>query len=257
MPKQDLIRLSQSHLNLLSVCPPMFQQVYLEGLNSLPEPEHQLRMQWGNRFHLLMQQRELSLPIESLLVNDAKLDLAFKELLKANPDLVTRDGEIWREAEHCRSISWNSFLLTVVYDLLILDEDRALILDWKTYRQPRHAKELMHNWQTRLYLYILAETSEYQPEQIQMVYWFVGSGKPQKVKFDYGQELHGQTQQDLASLLTNLKTWLNDYQQIQVNLPHRPNCQLSCPYYQRLFLNQETGDRDWSKLIDDIEEITI
>ena len=35
----------------------MFQQVYLDGLSSLPEPEHQARMRWGSRFHLLMQQK--------------------------------------------------------------------------------------------------------------------------------------------------------------------------------------------------------
>jgi len=54
MPQQDLIRLSQGHLNLLSICPPKFQQIYLDRLSSLPEPEHQDSMQWGSQFHLLI-----------------------------------------------------------------------------------------------------------------------------------------------------------------------------------------------------------
>ena len=114
-----------------------------------------------------------------MLTTDAELDLAFKELLKANPTLAQQNSD-WREAEHSRSLPCHNFLLTVIYDLLIFERDQALILDWKTYRKPRRAEELSHNWQTRLYLYVLAETSDYQPQQIQMIYWFVGSGKHTK-----------------------------------------------------------------------------
>ena len=258
MSQQDLIRLSQGHLNLLSTCPPRFQQVYLNGLNSLPEPEHQESMQWGSQFHLLMQQRELGLPISSLLTTNSELELAFKALIAANPYLQPQNSDIWREAEHSRSIKQDNFLLTVIYDLLIAKPDQAIILDWKTYRQPRSLKTLRNDWQTRLYLYVLAETSEYNPEEIQMIYWFVGSGKSQKIKFDYHQKLHAQTKQDLASLLVNLTTWMNNFQQMQTSLPHKLNCQLSCPHYQRLCSSQKDDScKDWNKLIDNIKEITI
>jgi ATP-dependent exoDNAse (exonuclease V) beta subunit len=59
-------------------------------------------------------------------------------------------------------------LLTVIYDLLIEAEDNAQILDWKTYPQPKEQNRLAKDWQTRLYLYVLAETSDYLPEQISM-----------------------------------------------------------------------------------------
>ena len=81
MPNQDLIRLSQSHLNILSICPSKsFQQVYVDCLGSLTAPERQDSMQWGSRFHLLMQQRELTLPIEPLLATDTELDRSLKSL---------------------------------------------------------------------------------------------------------------------------------------------------------------------------------
>ncbi len=254
-----LIRLSQGHLNLLECCPPKFQQVYLDGLTSLPEPEQQKSRQWGSRFHLLMQQRELTLPIDSLLTIDPDLDLAFKALVQANRDLQEQNSDIWREAEHCRTITSGSFLLTVIYDLLIAKTDRAIILDWKTYRQSRDSKNLVNNWQTRLYLYVLAETSEYSPAQIQMVYWFVKSGKPQSVTLDYSEQQHQQTEQDLADLLNELKTWLSDYRQLGSKLPHRVNCEQKCPY--RQFLSAESAEKnchqDWSKSICEIEEISI
>ncbi|MGL5074952.1 MAG: PD-(D/E)XK nuclease family protein [Waterburya sp.] len=275
MNQPGLIRLSQSHLNLLSICPPKFQQVYLDGLGALPDVEQQESMQWGSRFHLLMQQRELTLPIESLLTIDSELDSSLKALIQAVPDLLEQNPDIWREAEHYRTFIVGQFLLTVIYDLLIIKPDQAIILDWKTYRQPPNSSKLANNWQTRLYLYVLANTSDYSPEQIQMTYWFVKSGKPKSLTFHYSQELHQQTEQDLADLLTNLAKWWQNYQDSQSdqqlnsdsnskaevigNLPHRIDCQENCPYSQILTEEKQQRDRhqEWLTSINEIEEISI
>ena len=251
--------LSQSHLNLLSICPPKFQQVYLDCLGSIPDPKQQESMQWGNRFHLIMQQRELNLPIEPLLASDLELDSSVKDLVKAVPELSEPTQDIWREAEHCRTISYGNFVLTVIYDLFVAQTDKAIILDWKTYSKPEKRNKLARNWQTRLYLYVLVETSEYLPEQIQMTYWFVKSGKPTNVTFNYSQTLHQQTEQDLDDLLTQLESWLQGYQQHQIDLPHKPDCQAKCPYYQSL-CSEDTSQiqhQELLKAIADIEEIPI
>lgn len=259
MGNLDLIRLSQSHLNLLSICPPKFQQVYLDCLGSLPHPKQQESMKWGSRFHLLMQQRELALPIESLLKADSELDSSLRALIETAPHLREQDSQIWREAEHCRTLSSGKFLLTVIYDLLIAKTDQATILDWKTYRQPQTPNKLARNWQTRLYLYVLAETSEYIPEQIKMTYWFVKSGKPKSVSFDYNQLQHQKTEQDLVDLLTKLERLWQNYQDSQVDFPHRPDCQENCPYHQLLSEESEEQDlhQEWIASVDTIEEISI
>ena len=254
MPERDLIRLSQSHLNLLSICPPKFQRVYIDCLGSLPAPEQQESMQWGSRFHLLMQQRELTLPIEPLLATDTELDLSLKALIEAAPELQP-NVNIWREAEHCRTLSLDDFLFTVIYDLLIADLDRATILDWKTYRKPMKAKTLKRNWQTRLYLYVLAETSEYQPEQIQMTYWFVKSGKPTRVTINYSQAEHQQAEEEITALLTDLKKWLQNYRQLEIDFPHRSDCEKNCPFYQDLGLQDDELEVFTS--IDEIAEVEI
>jgi hypothetical protein len=259
-----LIRLSQSHLNLLSICPPKFQQVYLDGLGSLPNSEQQESMQWGSRFHLLMQQRELTLPIESLLTTDSELDSSLKALIQAVPYLLEQN-DLWREAEHHRTLIAGQFLLTVIYDLLIAKPEQAIILDWKTYRQPQNPTKLANNWQTRLYLYVLAKTSDYTPEQIQMTYWFVKSGKPKSLTFNYTQEQHQQTEQDLADLLGKLATWWQNYQDnldsnLVCDLPHRADCEQNCPYYSQI-LKEDNEQRDrhqaWLTSINEIEEISI
>ena len=254
MLHQDLIRLSQSHLNLLRICPPKFQQVYIDGLGSLPVPEQQDSMEWGSRFHLLMQQRELALPIEPLLATDTELDSSLKALIQAAPELAP-NPHIWREAEHCRTLRVGDFLFTVIYDLLMAKSDRAIILDWKTYRQPIGVKKLKQNWQTLLYLYVLVETSEYEPEQIQMTYWFVKSGKPKNVTIKYSQLEHQQTEQEIIVLLANLKTWLENYQQFQVDFPHQPDCAQNCRFYQDFAV--EEPNLALLKSIDEIEEISI
>ena len=253
MSERDLIRLSQSHLNLLSICPPKFQRLYLDCLGSIAAPEQQESMQWGSRFHLLMQQRELALPIEPLLATDTELDRSLKALIEAAPELQP-DVEIWREAEHCRTLSWDNFLFTVIYDLLIAEAERATILDWKTYRQPIKAQVLRQNWQTRLYLYVLAETSAYQPEQIQMTYWFVKSGQPSQVKIGYSQAEHERTEADIGILLTDLNKWLQNNREFQVDFPHRADCE-SCPFYQDL--GERNIESEILAAIDKIEEVEI
>lgn len=254
MSDQGLIRLSQSHLNLLSLCPPKFQQVYLDGLGSLPAPEQQDTMDWGSRFHLLMQQRELTLPIESLLATDTELDSSLKALIQSAPELAP-NSQVWREAEHCRTLRVNDFLFTVIYDLLIAESDQAAILDWKTYRQPLGVKKLKQNWQTRLYLYVLIETSEYQPEQVHITYWFVKSGKPKNVTIKYSQQEHRQTEQELTVLLSDLEAWLQNYREFQIDFPHQPDCETSCLFYQD-FATTDSHEKMF-KSIDEIKEVSI
>lgn len=259
MFSSGLLKLSQSHLNLLSLCPAKFQQVYLDCLGSIPDPKQQESMQWGSRFHLLMQQRELALPIEALLESDRGLDTSVKDLVEAVPELLKPQPNLWREAEHCRTLGYGDFVLTVIYDLLVASKDKAVIFDWKTYRQPQKRNHLANNWQTRLYLYTLVETSEYLPEQIQMTYWFVRSGKPKSLTFNYNQTLHQQTEADLSDLTTKLETWLQDYQEDRIDFPHRSDCEQKCPHFEALAkeINTPADSQELLNAIASIAEIPI
>ena len=232
---RHLLRLSQGQLNLLEICPPKFQQIYLNKLTTLPDPETEDKQTWGSRFHLLMQQRELGLPIKSLLEQDQELDHSLQALLQAAPDILDSGNDQWREAEHSRTLNFGNYLLTVIYDLLVADAHRAQIIDWKTYLKPQNKSKLAHNWQTRLYLYILVETSAYRPEQLSMTYWFVKlPNQPESQVFTYSNQQHKQTEQNLRDLLTNLDIWLEENR----DFPHHSNCEHKCPYAQEL-LTQE------------------
>lgn len=250
-----MLRLSQGHLNLLETCPPKFKQLYLTQGSSLPNPETEEKQVWGSRFHLLMQQRELGLPIEPLLQEDTELDRSLKALVEAAPELLANNIKQKREAEHSLTLSFNNYLFTVIYDLLIAEEERAKIIDWKTYLKPKKRKELATNWQTRLYLYALAKTSDYSPEQISMTYWFVRlPDKPQSETFLYNEQLYQQTEEDLTQLLTRLDLWLENND--GYSFPHRNNCELNCPYARELLVTKNNYAGDFDKLLNDIQNVS-
>lgn len=224
-----LIPISQGQLNLLETCPRKFQHIYFDQLGSPVSPEQQEHLNWGSRFHLLMQQRELGLPVESLVEEDAQLQHWVTALVDAASDVLTPRPQTFRESEHCRTLNLDGYILTVIYDLLIEDESKAQILDWKTYPLPKNRHWLATDWQTRLYLYILAETSDYLPEQISMTYWFVKSQpRPQCLTFTYSAIQHEKTRQDLTKLLTQLSGWLQRYQDDGIPFPQIPESKGRC-----------------------------
>ena len=247
------MRLSQSHLNLLATCPRKYQHTFIDQLGSPTTPEQQERLAWGSRFHLLMQQRELGLPIESIIQADPQLQRWVTGLVGVAPEILTPNpnSATFRDSEHCRTLAFGDYLLTAIYDLLIADSNSAQILDWKTYHQPQKRQWLAQNWQTRLYLYVLAETSDYSPEQISMTYWFVQSQpEPESLKFTYNAGLHAQTRRDLTGLLNQLTDWLRRYEQGEefplVPEEYTGNCDF-CQYAVRCGISPQRWREDTTK----------
>lgn len=231
-----MLRLSQGQLTLLEYCPRRFQYTILESLAVPPSPALLEGQQWGDRFHLLMQQRELGLPIDPVLAQDTDLQVCLKRLQVQAPELFDTTGEVFRQSEHGRSIALNDYWFTVVYDLLRQWRDQAAIVDWKTYLKPRAINQLKLDWQTRLYLYVLVATTDFQPSQVAMIYWFVRAQnprtqatEPQQVRISYTEADHLQTQQDLESLTTQLTRLLSTSESLpKLPLGH-PKCE-TCPF---------------------------
>ncbi len=226
------LRLSQGHITLLETCPRKFQYAYLEQLSSPPDPEHQERMAAGSRFHLLMQQWQLGLPIDRLVQEDKQLGGWYEAFRRATPEIMASDASALRLSEHSRTLEFQGYLLTVVYDLVILTDRQASILDWKTYPRPQPPRWLARDWQTRLYPFVLAETSSYRPEQISLTYWFFQASDqglaPQSLPFPYSQAHHHQIHQELGDLLQHLGEWLQQYQEQGQPFPQVPPGSRAC-----------------------------
>lgn len=267
------LRLSQQHLNLLSLCPRKFQYTYLDQLVAPTHPDQEERLAWGSRFHLLMQQHELGLPVDTLLTGDEELKHCYHDFLHAAADILMPQADqnqtIFREAEHQRTLNFGSDLLVVVYDLIIAETEQARILDWKTYPRPQTKKHLEKNWQTRLYPFVFIETTDYQPEQISMTYWFVKPSKkqsPQSLNFPYNQKKHQKTQKDLTHLINQLHQYLERYQQgepfpqVDLNEDYCQSCQFAIRC-QRVSESQPSISEPFNRVnllnFDQIEEVKI
>jgi PD-(D/E)XK nuclease superfamily len=214
MESLPFFQLSQGHLQILETCPRKFQSVFLDNL-TFPQPSLASEKQaLGKQFHQLMQQRELGLEIQPLLDDSPKLQGWFQHFQDSPPPLIT--GQ-FRQSEYQCTLALEGFTLTAVFDLLIQDGDRAQIADWKTYRRPLRAQLIEQHWQTRLYLFMVAEVLGYAPDRISMVYWFAESTPQDRnasqncLSIRYSKAMHQQTQETLTKLLASLRGWMQDF----------------------------------------------
>ncbi|MGK7913323.1 MAG: PD-(D/E)XK nuclease family protein [Synechococcus sp.] len=196
-------RITQSHLRLLESEPHRFARLYADGLELPTVARNSAAIERGKQFHNLLHQQSLGLPIAPLVDNDADLKRYFQAFQTCPPPLL--DGS--QLAEYPLALPWGDVQLYGIVDLLIEAPDRAQVVDWKTYWKSRSFEELVGDWQTRLYLFLLTETRGYAPEHVSMLYWFAED--PQHcVEISYSSKAHYNTQADLAKLLEALTGWL-------------------------------------------------
>lgn len=262
--------ISQGPLNIWETCRRKYQYKYLEEL-SLPETNsNQEKLLLGSNFHLLMQQKELGLDAFALASSNPDLQKWLTAFENQPPEML--DGD--RLCEHRRTLeialeitseislhnSGNSdrgqgdfvsrTLITVIYDFLILGDRQGQILDWKTHQVPITADKLRDNWQTRLYLYVLAKTTNYAPEQLSMTYWFANTA--QSVIIPYSQGEYDRTEKKLQQILLEIAQ-AEDYPKL--NLEISAACK-HCEFRDRCDRGDLSSDISFSN-IGDIPEITI
>jgi hypothetical protein len=145
------------------------------------------RLKAGERFHRLVQQYLLGIPSEriSLLADeDAYPDLQdwWNGFVRYVPTWL--NGERWVEMTLISSLAEKPVMAK--YDLILVENQPKLtIFDWKTSKKPANKVRLLERIQTRLYRLILYQASSalikgqtFLPEQITMHYWY--ATHPQK-----------------------------------------------------------------------------
>ncbi|MEB3357646.1 MAG: PD-(D/E)XK nuclease family protein [Synechococcales bacterium] len=269
MATPPLLRLSQGQLNLLQTCPRKFQHVYLDQLAAPLSPDEQAKLAWGSRFHLLMQQRELGLPTRLFSGEPDALQASVETLLATIPERIKaspgQSPQQFRQSEYRLSLDFQGYLLTVIYDLIVIDPQGAAIVDWKTYAQPPKRIWLKDNWQTRLYPFVLTEVMGIAPARVSLTYWFIppgGSGSQplQSMRFDYDDSQHRAIRMELTQLLQQLTVWIQDYQR-GVPFPQIPpsaRCD-ACQFAQRCDRHPDSSDAPRPSLPQpsEIEEVAL
>ncbi len=234
------MRLSQGHLKQLATCPRQFQHIYLDQFAPPTAIADLARMAEGSQFHLLLQQQSLGLPIAPMLEQDARLQRWFAQFEASAAQMQSVGVEpalepvLWQQSEQAQTLAFGDHILTVVYDRIMLGQTQGQIFDWKTYPKPPQVKWLQQDWQTKLYLYVLKETSQLAPKNLSMTYWFfpadptpIETASPtpasptpaEPVRLRYSQEQHAATQLELTELSDRLTTWLRAYETTGKSLP--------------------------------------
>jgi hypothetical protein len=206
----EIDTISQGHLNVWVTCQRKFQHRFLDELSLPTAADVQLKLELGTKFHLLMQQKELGLDVDAVAASDANLEKWLLAFETNPPSLIEGD----RLSEHRRTcelhVGDRDYVLNAIYDLLIIRDassDRseiplAQIVDWKTHQRPLALAQLQSSWQTRLYTYILARTTNFTPEQIAMTYWFANTATA--ITINYDRDRDRETDRDLHMLLEQI-----------------------------------------------------
>lgn len=219
--------LSRSRIASFLACRRQFQ---LRVLEKLIWPENPLRaadeerLERGQQFHQLLERYFLGLPIEAAAIPDRHLRNWWLVFEKSRHHLAP--GRFLPELT--LTIPIGKHLLHGRFDLLIIGEANGepftQLVDWKTGR-PRSEADLRHDWQTRLYLALLAEgvgalgdevmggelmrDGVMAPERMGMTYWYVAEpDAPRTIQYD--QAWHDRNWAELQKIVADLEMQLGD-----------------------------------------------
>lgn len=181
----QLTTLSQSSLQDYVDCAQRFKLRYLDRLSypaaeTEPTLENEKHQQEGEYFHRLVQQHLIGIPAEQIakFANTPNLQ-RWWENFQNSKDLSGLQNRSGLYPESTLSAPLGKHRLLAKYDLITVQDGKAVIYDWKTYRKRPRNEWLTARMQTRVYRALLVQAGvhlnngkPFEPEQIEMVYWF-------------------------------------------------------------------------------------
>ena len=249
---------SQNSLQDYVDCPRRFELRYLlhcqwPALESEPVLEREHHLDQGSRFHQLVHQHTLGIPLEQLskMAQDPDLQRWWENYLHIAP---FNSLPVQRLPEYTLTSSFVNYRLIAKYDLVAIEPGRqAVIMDWKTSVRKPSRSRLKERLQTRLYPFLLVEAGDHlnggqpiQPEQVEMIYWFTDfPDEPEH--FVYSQGEHQSNRAFLLQLIKEIQV-LKEGQFLYT--PFEKRC-LFCNY--RSLCNRGVQAGDWQKQEDEAE----
>jgi CRISPR/Cas system-associated exonuclease Cas4 (RecB family) len=192
----QLTTLSQSSLQDYMDCAQRFKLRYLDRLSypaveTEPTLENEKHQQEGEYFHRLIQQHLIGIPAEQIakFANTTNLQRWWQNFQNSK-DLSGLRTPSPKRSEGGKDLSGlypeatlsaplGKYRLLAKYDLIAVQDGKAVIYDWKTYRKRPRNEWLAARMQTRVYRALLVQAGmhlnngkPFEPEQIEMIYWF-------------------------------------------------------------------------------------
>ena len=179
-PFFQLTTLSQSSLQDYIDCARRFKLRYLDRLSypaveTEPTLENEKHLQEGEYFHRLVQQHLIGIPADHIarLANTPNLQRWWENFQSFSRANLTNFTACLPEVT--LSAPLGNYRLLAKYDLIAIENDKALIYDWKTYRKRPRSEWLSARMQTRVYRALLVKAGAhlnngkpFEPEQIEM-----------------------------------------------------------------------------------------
>ena len=232
---------SQGSLQDFVDCRRRFQLRYLlrqswPAVPSEPVLELERYMQQGARFHRMLQQHQLGLPVERLapMALDEDLSRWWENYLLFSQggglQALTGIGARYYP-EIALTSPFGSYRLLAKLDLLaVTSQGHALILDWKTARKRPRRQWLADRLQTRVYPYLLLQAgaflnggTPFLPEQVEMVYWFADF-PDQPERFQYSAQAFQADGDYLAELVATIQRLSAEEYSLTTNVRHCAYC---------------------------------
>lgn len=230
------LHLSQTNLLNFLTCRRRFQLRSLERLSwpdYTPDPTLYHSYEQGKNFHLLLERHFAGVPVTDASLPDKKIENWWHLFQNHGPNLPA--GR--RLPELRLTVPADAHFLIGRFDLLIVNESenqsQAHIFDWKT-SKPRSTADLQSDWQTRLYLAMVAESGQallqhgppLSADQITLTYWYTGDpDHPRRIA--YSQEWHEQNWAEILEIVADIDTSLQKEEwPLTANWSH---CR-RCPY---------------------------
>jgi CRISPR/Cas system-associated exonuclease Cas4 (RecB family) len=211
----DNFSFSQTSLQDYVDCPRRFELRYLiqlewPALQSEPVEEQELHMQQGHRFHQLVHQSILGIPVEQLtpFTQDGILSRWWQNFLEYMP---IQDLPSVHYPEFTITTFINGSRVLAKYDLIAVEVGkRFVIMDWKTSRSKPPRGYLQKRIQTLLYPWLLVlggsflnDSQKIDPACIEMVYWFSNFPGEQE-RFSYNQAAYEKVEKTISNLIDEI-----------------------------------------------------
>ena len=256
-----LTTLSQSSLQDYVDCARRFQLRYVDRLSypaveSEPALENEKHQREGEYFHRLVQQYLVGVPNEHIgkLANSANLQRWWGNFSTAI-DLTGLKDLSGLYPEATLSAPLGKYRLLAKYDLIAIENGKAVIYDWKTYRKRSRNEWLAARMQTRVYRALLVHAGAhlnngqaFDPEQIEMVYWFADFPN-EPARFTYTAAQHKRDWDTLLKLAEEIRSAssypLTDDRQKCVFCTYRSYCERGA----------QAGDMDQAEAEMEAEEL--
>jgi CRISPR/Cas system-associated exonuclease Cas4 (RecB family) len=197
-------------------------QQHVEGLSiealteSISEPE---LVRWWQRYLDSLNTTLSDLPQKRRAEVAMSIPISTMPLRSEHPSTSSslrsesaQDATVLRSAQDASTPAvMGGYRLAAHFDLIASDDERAVIVDWKTEQRRSTREQLMQRVQTRVYRYVLTLAQQRPPGTVSMIYWFA-QYPDQPIALPYDAAQHADDHRFLIDVIAEIEALARDSQ---------------------------------------------